>query len=92
MTTIIIGAIGFMMLFKISRPLNSLRLALIISMIALFAVGGFFLSDLFTLSPLSPIAVKMTVAIIALAVPVMTLLAMITRAFELRGNKRRRRK
>jgi len=92
MTTIIIGAIGFMMLYRISRPLNSLRLALIITMIVLFAVGGFFLTDLFTLSPLSPIAIKMTIAIIALAVPVMTLLAMFTRKLELRGNRQRRRK
>ena len=92
MTTIIIGGIGLMMLYRISRPLNSLRIALIISMMALFAIGGFLFTDLFTLAPLSPIAIKMTVVIIALAVPVMTLFSMIIRNVELRGKKRWHRK
>jgi cation-transporting ATPase E len=57
MTTIIIGAIGFMMLYRICRPLNSLRIALILSMMALFAIGALLFTDLFTLSPLSLTAI-----------------------------------
>ncbi len=91
MTTIIIGAIGFMMLYRLCRPFNPIRIALIISMIALFAIGGFVFSGLFTLSPLSPIAIKMTVLIIVLAVPVLMALYMIAGKLERRGKKHRRR-
>ncbi len=91
MTTIIIGAIGFMMLFRISRPLNLLRRTLILSMMALFAIGGFVFTDLFTLSPLSLIAIEITVVIIALSVPVMTVFAMIIRKLELNSKKRHHR-
>lgn len=83
MATIIIGLIGFMMLFRISRPLNTLRKGLIISMMVLFTAGAFLLSDLFSLTALSPTAIGVTAAIVALAVPVMTFFAMIIRKLEL---------
>jgi cation-transporting ATPase E len=89
MTTIIIGAIGFMMLYRISRPLNSIRIALIVSMIALFAIGGFLFTELFTLSPLSADAIKITVLIIAAAIPVLTVLTLLMRKLEKTGKKRR---
>lgn len=91
MTTIIIGVIGFMMLFRISRPLNTLRRILILSMMALFAIGGFVFTDLFTLSPLSWIAIEVTAVIIALSIPVMTIFAMIIRKLELSRKIQRRR-
>jgi cation-transporting ATPase E len=90
MTTIIIGGIGFMMLYRISRPLNSIRIALILSMMALFAIGALLFTDLFTLSPLSLTAIEATVLILAASVPVMTVFAMITRKFELRGKTHHR--
>ncbi|NLA87696.1 MAG: cation-translocating P-type ATPase [Clostridiales bacterium] len=91
MTTIIIGAIGFMMLYRLCQPFNTIRITLIISMIALFAIGGFVFSDLFTLSPLSPIAIKMTIVIIVLAVPVLAALYVIAGKLGRRGKNRRRR-
>jgi cation-transporting ATPase E len=92
MTTIIIGGIGFMMLYRISRPLNTIRIALIISMMALFAIGGFLFTELFTLSPLSPEAIKLTVLIIAVAIPVMLAFTMIIKKLENTGAKRRHRR
>jgi cation-transporting ATPase E len=71
MATVIIGIIGFMLLFSISRPFNALRRALIIAMILLFAAGGLGFPQLFDLSPLSASAIKLTAAITVLAVPVM---------------------
>ena len=82
MSTIIIGAIGVMMLYRVSRPLNALRRTLILSMIGLFAFGGLVFTNFFTLVPLSLPGIEATVVIIAIAVPVMTLFAWITRRFE----------
>jgi cation-transporting ATPase E len=82
MATIIISAIGVMMLFRVGRPLNALRRALILTEIGLFAISAFFFTNFFTLSALSGTAIKVTVVIAALALPVMILLSLITRRFE----------
>ncbi len=89
MATIIIAAVGFMMLYRIGRPLNSLRLGLIISMILLFIFGALVFTDLFTLSPLSTTAVWITVVIIAISAPVMIVLSWIVGMFETKKTKRR---
>ncbi|WP_159435334.1 HAD-IC family P-type ATPase [Sporobacter termitidis] len=91
MSTIIIGAVGFMMLYRISRPLNNLRRALMIAMFVLFAVGGLVFTNFFTLVPLSLTAVEITAVIVVLAVPVMTFFAWVTRKFEHDGRKAVRR-
>jgi cation-transporting ATPase E len=77
MATIVIGAVGFMMLYRISRPLNSIRKTLIVAMFIGFTLGGLLLSDLFTLSPLSPTAIWVTVVIVLLTIPVMIIMTMI---------------
>ena len=87
MATIIISAIGVMMLFRISRPLNALRRALIITEVGLFAIGAFFFTGFFTLMPLSAAAIKVTLVIVAVAVPVMLLLSMLTRLLESTAKK-----
>jgi cation-transporting ATPase E len=82
MATIIIGAVGIMQLFRISRPFNSIRRALIIAMISLFAIGGLLFPWLFDLSPLSADAIKVTAVIAALAIPLMAALSILTRKLE----------
>ncbi|MEL4105481.1 cation-translocating P-type ATPase [Oscillospiraceae bacterium WX1] len=79
MTTIVIGAIGFMLLYRIGRPLNQLRRVLIISMLVLFIGGGLLLHDLFSLSPLSWPAIGITAGVIFLSVPVLFLLSWVVR-------------
>jgi cation-transporting ATPase E len=90
MATIIIGIVGFMLLFRISRPLNTLRRALIIAMIVLFTVGGFCFSWLFELKPLSTAAIQATVVITVLCVPVMIGLSIVSKKLEARLKKPRR--
>ncbi len=82
MTTILIGGIGFMMLYHIGKPLNSLRRVLILSMLALFAIGGFLFRGFFQLVPLSLTAIEVTAVILVLAVPVMILLSIIVGKLE----------
>ena len=71
MALIIIAFIGALMLYKLSRPLNRIRTALIVSMVVFFALGGTILSGVFTLSPLSWENIWLTLAFCACAVPVM---------------------
>jgi cation-transporting ATPase E len=84
-STIIIAAVGIMMLYRIGRPLNRLRRLLILSMMLLFAVGACLFTGFFTLVPLSLTGVEVTAVIVALSVPLMTLFAWVCRRFEPAG-------
>jgi cation-transporting ATPase E len=77
MALIILAFIGFLMLYKLSRPLNTLRTGLIIAMIVGFVLGGVILSGLFTLVPLSWKCIWIVVAFCAASVPVMLALTLI---------------
>ena len=90
MATIIIAAVGFMMLYRISRPLNSLRIGLIVSMLVLFVFGALVFSGLFTLYPLSTTAIWITVIVVAASVPLMMILSWITSQFDPAAKKRRK--
>jgi cation-transporting ATPase E len=87
--TIVIAVVGFMMLYRLGRPLNSLRIGLIVSMILLFLLGSFVFTGLFTLSRLSPTAIWITVVIAAVSVPLMVMLSWIVRQFEAAAKKRK---
>ena len=73
--TIIIAFVGFLMLYKLCRPLNSLRITLIVSMLVAFVVGGFLFSGLFDLSPLSGRSVGILIAFCAACAPMMFILS-----------------
>ena len=79
--TIVIAGVGIMMLYRVGHPLNSLRIGLIVSMIVLFIVGAVGFTDLFTLSPLSPPAIWITVIVTAVCVPLMIVFSMIANRF-----------
>lgn len=83
MSAIIIGVIGFLMLYSVSRPLNRIRKALMISMAALFVVGALVFTELFTLVPLSFSSIVITAVILALAIPLMTLLSALVKKLEI---------
>ena len=70
-TTVIMGAVGFMMLFIVCRPWTLINRALFISMAVLFVVGLLVLPGFFNLAPLPGKAVWMLVIIIAACVPVL---------------------
>ncbi|MCL2125607.1 MAG: HAD-IC family P-type ATPase [Oscillospiraceae bacterium] len=71
MACIVIAFVGFLMLYRLCRPLNKLRISLIVCMFLGFSLGGIILSDLFSLSPLSGQSVWATIVICLASMPVM---------------------
>ena len=73
-TTVIMGAVGFMMLFTACRPFTVINRILLITMLAGFVLALIFLRGFFGLVALPGKAFWMLVIIIAACVPVMFLL------------------
>lgn len=59
--TLVLSVVGFMILFKISEPLNRMKYAVIIGDIAGLVFSGFFLKKLFALTDLSNICILLMI-------------------------------
>lgn len=59
--TLVLSLVGFMILFKISEPLNGMKYAVIIGNIAGLVFSGFFLKKLFALTDLSNICILLMI-------------------------------
>lgn len=59
--TLVLSVVGFMILFKISEPLNEMKYAVIIGNIAGLVFSGFFLKKLFALTDLSNICILLMI-------------------------------
>ena len=59
--TLVLSVVGFMILFKISEPLNGMKYAVIIGNIAGLVFSGFFLKRLFALTDLSNICILLMI-------------------------------
>lgn len=59
--TLVLSVVGFMILFKISEPLNKMKYAVIIGNIAGLVFSGFFLKKLFALTDLSNICILLMI-------------------------------
>lgn len=59
--TLVLSVVGFMILFKISEPLNGMKYAVIIGNIASLVFSGFFLKKLFALTDLSNICILLMI-------------------------------
>lgn len=59
--TLVLSVVGFMILFKISEPLNGMKYAVIIGNIAGLVFSGFFLKELFALTDLSNICILLMI-------------------------------
>lgn len=59
--TLVLSVVGFMILFKISEPLNGMKYAVIIGNIAGLVFSGFFLKKLFGLTDLSNICILLMI-------------------------------
>lgn len=59
--TLVLSVVGFMILFKISEPLNGMKYAVIIGNIAGLVFLGFFLKKLFALTDLSNICILLMI-------------------------------
>ena len=81
MALLIIAFVGFLMLTKLCRPFNGLRLALVITMLVGFTLGAFAFNGLTILAPLYGDSILMTIGICAAAAPVFLLLTLLLNAF-----------
>ncbi|MCL2401385.1 MAG: HAD-IC family P-type ATPase [Oscillospiraceae bacterium] len=79
MAVIIVAFVGFQMLYKISRPLNALRIALIVTMFVGFTLGAIVLRDVFGFSALSGQSIWLTIIFCVATVPLMLFLSLIFR-------------
>ena len=59
--TLVLSVVGFMILFKISEPLNGMKYAVIIGNIAGLVFSGFFLKKVFALTDLSNICILLMI-------------------------------
>lgn len=59
--TLVLSVVGFMILFKITEPLNGMKYAVIIGNIAGLVFSGFFLKKLFALTDLSNICILLMI-------------------------------
>lgn len=59
--TLVLSVVGFMILFKISEPLNGMKYVVIIGNIAGLVFSGFFLKKLFALTDLSNICILLMI-------------------------------
>ena len=85
MSVIAITFIGFLMLLRLCIPLNTIRIALLITMVISFIIGVFLFSGIIPilpetfvrLSPLAPLNILRTLAVCAASIPVFYLLTVI---------------
>ena len=77
MTLFVIAFVGLLMLYKVSRPLNTLRLALIICMLGGFVGGAFVLNTVGGLSPLTLEDILLTFLTCVVAAPVFVFISLL---------------
>jgi len=85
MSLFVIAFVGFLMLYKLCRPLNVLRIALIVCMIIGFIIGTYLLVWVGMLSLPSGQGIWLTVVFCAASIPVFLALTMLMRS---RGAKK----
>ena len=76
MALYVIAFIGFMFLYKICRPLNTLRIALIVTMLVAFVLGAFLFGYIIGLVPLYGQAIWLTIAFCAGSAPLFLILTL----------------
>jgi cation-transporting ATPase E len=81
MTLFVIAFVGLLMLYKVSRPLNTLRIALIICMLAGFIGGAFVLNSLGGLSPLTLEDILLAFLTCIVAAPVFVFISLLMGRF-----------
>ena len=71
MVTVIMGCIGLMMLYKVSRPLNRIRLALLVLMAVGFFGAALIMPSFFNLVHLPFRLIALTAGFVVVSAPVM---------------------
>ena len=91
MALLIIGFVGFLMLYKLCRPFNALRIALMVCMLVGFILGAFALGWLSILAPLYRDGILATIVICIACAPVFLALTLFTNTFSRRSKTAPRR-
>jgi len=78
MSALIMGFVGFMMVFQTCRPFNFIRRLLFGAVIVIFVLGSIILPGLFSISPLTGKAWLITAGLMAASVPVMIVLTQLS--------------
>ncbi len=79
LAVILITFTSFVLLFKISRPLNKFRTVIIISMITLFLIGFIFFKELFVIADIN---LELFIVIIILMILSTIMYNVFTKAFD----------
>ena len=82
MATVVISFVGFMMLFKLCTPFNSLRIALISTMAVAFILGCIIAPGFFELARLTSRSVWIMIGVCTAAIPVMLLFSIVMNSFK----------
>lgn len=88
MATFIIGFVGLLTLLRLCFPFNTLRIALVVAMSALFIGGAALLGPLFSITPLSGRAALMALLICLAGLPLFLALTALSLYLERRFNNR----
>ena len=81
MALLLIAFVGFLMLYKLCRPFNNVRIALIVCMAVGFTLGSFALGWMTVLAPLRGDSIWITVIICIAAAPVFFALTLLANYF-----------
>ena len=82
MALLVIAFVGLLMLYKLCRPFNTIRIALIVCMVVGFILGAWILGWLTILAPLYRDSIWVTIIICAASVPVFLLFTLISEHFQ----------
>jgi len=88
MSLILIAFVGFQMLYKLSRPLNALRIALIVTMLVGFTIGSILLNSVGVIESLSSGSIWALIIICIATVPIFVGLSILMRGKTNRASKR----
>ena len=90
MALIIIAFVGFLMLYKLCRPFNKIRIALIVCMIIGFISGALVLGWLTVLAPLYMDSIWVTIVICVASAPVFLLLTVLAQNVAKRAKQKQK--
>ena len=85
MALLVIAFVGLLMLYKLCRPFNKVRVALIVCMIVGFILGAWVLGWLSILAPLYRDSIWITIVVCAASIPLFLLFTLISEYFQRRS-------
>lgn len=75
--TVLVGIVGFMILYRISKPMNVLHVSMLVIVILGYLFGMFFMSDFFSITAITKQCAMLTVVFAIMTEPVLRYLSII---------------